>query len=95
MGKKESFGLKEWAEFGEWTKKIRKFHEVTEAKATLRIPILSDILLPGVSGRASPETRVSGRSYTIDPVNGSDENDGSSTAPWKSFRKINSYYQAS
>ncbi len=95
VGKKESFGLKEWGEFGEWTKRIRKFHEITEAKATLRIPILSDILLPGVVGTASPETKASGRSYTIDPVNGSDDNDGSPSAPWRSFRKINSYYQES
>jgi hypothetical protein len=42
VGKKESFGLAEWAKFGEWKKKIRKFHEVSE-EGGLRIPILSDI----------------------------------------------------
>jgi len=43
VGKKESFGLAEWAKFGEWKKRIRKFHEVSEEVGGLRIPILSDI----------------------------------------------------
>jgi len=43
VGKKESFGLAEWAQFGEWKKKIRKFHEITEDRGGVRIPILSDI----------------------------------------------------
>jgi hypothetical protein len=38
---------------------------------------------------------TSGSTYYLDPVNGSDENDGSASAPWKSFKKINSYYQTS
>jgi len=38
---------------------------------------------------------TSGSTYYLDPVNGSDEYDGSASAPWKSFKKINSYYQAS
>jgi hypothetical protein len=42
IGRKESFGLAEWAKFGEWKKKIRAFHEVSKEKG-LRIPILSDI----------------------------------------------------
>jgi len=42
IGRKESFGLTEWAKFGEWKKKIRAFHEVSKEKS-LRIPILSDI----------------------------------------------------
>ncbi len=37
---------------------------------------------------------ATGRTFYLDPVHGSDENDGSASAPWKSFRKINSYYQA-
>jgi len=43
VGKQESFGLAEWAQFGEWKKKIRAFHEVSETGEGLRIPILSDI----------------------------------------------------
>jgi hypothetical protein len=43
VGKKESFGIAEWAKFGAWKKKIRRFHEVSEAGGGLRIPILSDI----------------------------------------------------
>jgi hypothetical protein len=31
--------------------------------------------------------------YYIDPANGSDSNDGSASAPWKSFRNAISYYQ--
>jgi endoglucanase len=43
VGKKESLGVAEWAQFGEWKKKIRRFHEVSETGGGLRIPILSDI----------------------------------------------------
>ena len=43
IGRKEVFGLKEWAQFGKWKKRIRKFHEVSEKKRGLRIPILSQI----------------------------------------------------
>lgn len=43
IGKKEVFGLKEWAQFGKWKKRIRKFHEVSEKKREFRIPILSQI----------------------------------------------------
>lgn len=43
VGKKEAFGLAEWAKFGEWKKRIRKFHEVDEKDGGLRIPVLSDI----------------------------------------------------
>lgn len=58
VGKKESFGLAEWAQFGEWKKKIRKFHEITETGGGLRIPILSDIgdILKSV-GRAGGEAK--------------------------------------
>jgi enterochelin esterase-like enzyme len=44
IGRKEVFGLKEWAQFGKWKKRIRKFHEVTEKKREHRIPILSEIV---------------------------------------------------
>ena len=43
VGQKESFGLGEWAQFAEWKKKIRKFHEVSEEGEGLRIPVLSEI----------------------------------------------------
>jgi len=43
VGKKESFGLAEWAKFGEWKKRIRKFHEVSEEAGGLRIPVISEI----------------------------------------------------
>jgi len=43
IGRKEVFGLKEWAQFGKWKKRIRKFHEVSDKKGGLRIPILSEI----------------------------------------------------
>lgn len=43
VGKKEAFGLAEWAKFGEWKKRIRKFHEINEKKRGFRIPILSQI----------------------------------------------------
>ena len=43
VGKKESFGLAEWAKFGGWKKRIRKFHEVSDKSRKLRIPILSQI----------------------------------------------------
>lgn len=58
VGKQESFGLAEWAKFGEWKKKIRKFHEISEAGGGLRIPILSDIgdmLKSGGSLKSSAE----------------------------------------
>jgi hypothetical protein len=35
---------------------------------------------------------ASGKSYYIDPVNGSDEENGSKAAPWKSFKNVISYY---
>lgn len=38
---------------------------------------------------------ASARSYYIDPVNGSDNNDGTSGAPWRSFKNIISYYKPS
>ncbi|MHC4206457.1 MAG: alpha/beta hydrolase-fold protein, partial [Planctomycetota bacterium] len=43
VGRKESFGLAEWAKFGEWKKKIRKFHEVSDKAGGFRIPVLSEI----------------------------------------------------
>ena len=43
VGRTEAFGLADWAEFGEWKKKIRRFHDVCEERKVLRIPILSDI----------------------------------------------------
>jgi enterochelin esterase-like enzyme len=43
VGKKEVFGLADWAKFGGWKKRIRKFHEVSEKKREFRIPILSEI----------------------------------------------------
>jgi len=43
IGSKESFGLAEWMKFGEWKRRIRKFHEVSEEPTNLRIPILSEI----------------------------------------------------
>ena len=58
VGKKESFGLAEWAQFGEWKKKIRKFHEVSEAGKGLRIPILSDIAdMLRSAGRSGAEAK--------------------------------------
>ncbi len=42
VGQKESFGLADWLQFGEWKKRIREFHEVSE-EGDLRIPIISDI----------------------------------------------------
>jgi len=38
---------------------------------------------------------ASAKYYYIDPVNGSDENNGSNTAPWKSFKNAISYYKPS
>lgn len=32
IGRKESFGLAEWAKFGGWKRKIRAFHEVSKEK---------------------------------------------------------------
>jgi enterochelin esterase-like enzyme len=43
IGRKESFGLAEWAQFADWKKKIRKFHEVSKKGGGLRIPVLSEI----------------------------------------------------
>jgi pimeloyl-ACP methyl ester carboxylesterase len=34
VGKKESFGLRDFADFPEWTKKIRAFHELQSKRAT-------------------------------------------------------------
>ena len=45
-------------------------------------------------GRVQAEVNSVSGSYYIDPVGGNDENDGSPSAPWKSFRNIISYYQA-
>lgn len=58
VGKKESFGVAEWAQFGECKKKIRTFHEVSETGGGLRIPILSDMgdILKSV-GRAGAESK--------------------------------------
>jgi len=59
------------------------------------------MLLSALFGRAvladSPqiEAESAGSLYYIDPTSGSDENNGSSSAPWRSFRNIISYYQAS
>jgi len=36
-----------------------------------------------------------GKSYYLDPVKGSDDNNGASKTPWKSFKNIISYYKAS
>ena len=36
---------------------------------------------------------ASGKDYYIDPANGSDSNERSASAPWKSFRNVISYYQ--
>jgi len=36
---------------------------------------------------------ASGKSYYIDPVNGSDKENGNKAAPWKSFKNIISYYK--
>jgi len=57
IGKKESFGLAEWAKFGEWKKKIRKFHEISEHSRGLRIPILSDIVDLFKSGDKKADTK--------------------------------------
>lgn len=106
VSKKEVFGLGDWAEFGEWKKRIRKFHEVSEEDGGLRIPILSeigDLLRSAGTVRSTVEKPDSssieadsvGSCYYIDPVNGSDEDDGNSSGPWKSFRNIYSHYQAS
>ena len=38
---------------------------------------------------------ASGKSYYIDSVNGSDKEDGSKKAPWKSFTNVISYYNPS
>ncbi|MHC4640675.1 MAG: right-handed parallel beta-helix repeat-containing protein [Planctomycetota bacterium] len=38
---------------------------------------------------------ASGKSYYIDPVNGSDKEDGRKESPWKSFTNIISYYNPS
>lgn len=35
-----------------------------------------------------------GNCYYLDPVDGDDENDGSFTTPWKSFRNVVSYYKS-
>jgi len=53
--------------------------------------LLSALCLAGIS---LADAESSGNSYYIDPANGSDDNDGSASAPWKSFKKVNSYYQA-
>lgn len=58
VGRKESFGLAEWAKFGEWKKKIRKFHEVSEKAGGFRIPVLSEIgdLLRTNSKKTKPKS---------------------------------------
>jgi hypothetical protein len=47
-----------------------------------------------LADNSSKKTDSKGSLYYIDPVNGSDENNGSSSAPWRSFKNIISYYQA-
>ncbi len=46
--------------------------------------------------RADPvcEATGIGNCYYIDPVDGDDENDGSFTTPWKSFRNVITYYKS-
>ena len=59
VGQQESFGLADWSQFGEWKKKIRKFHEVSE-EGGLRIPILSEIgeLLGSVAAMKSADEKA-------------------------------------
>jgi hypothetical protein len=59
IGKKESFGLAEWAKFGEWKKRIREFHEISKKGRKLRIPILSQIGDMLGLGSAGPSDRIS------------------------------------
>jgi hypothetical protein len=59
VGKKESFGLAEWAKFGQWKKRIRKFHEVSDKGRKLRIPILSQIGDALGVGSARPGAKAS------------------------------------
>ena len=66
---------------------------------TLRFLMSLTLLLAFCGGvvladNSSKKTGSKGSLYYIDPVNGSDENNGSSSAPWKSFKNIISYYQA-
>ena len=63
VGKKEAFGLSDWAKFWEWKKRIRKFHEMNEKKGGFRIPILSQIgdLLRSSMG-------VKSRAKKLDPI---------------------------
>jgi hypothetical protein len=44
---------------------------------------------------AGSQLQAYGKSYYIDPVTGSDNNSGNPDAPWKSFKNVISYYQAS
>jgi len=71
VGRKEAFGVAEWAKFGEWKKRIRKFHEASEDTGGLRIPILSDVvdLFRSVGSRGStPESRTSSKSSKIERI---------------------------
>ena len=43
VGKKEVFGAADLAKFGEWKKRIRRFHEVEEVSGGMGIPILSEL----------------------------------------------------
>ncbi len=60
VGTREVFGLAEWAQFGQWKKEIRKFHEVYEEPAGVRVPLLSsvaDLFRPrGGSGSTAART---------------------------------------
>ena len=59
---------------------------------TLLLALCGSVVL---ADNSSIETGSTGSFYYIDPVNGSDENNGSSSTPWRSFKNIISYYQAS
>ena len=56
------------------------------SKRCVTFSILALVLLAAVA---------SGKSYYIDPINGSDTENGSKKAPWKSFKNIISYYNPS
>jgi pectate lyase len=73
VGQQESFGLAEWSQFGEWKKKIRRFHEVRE-EGGFRIPILSEIgdLLGSVATIGSTGENENKTTTGIKAVDGND-----------------------
>jgi hypothetical protein len=72
---------------------IRRFVTLRPLKCFILLSVLWGCA--GLADSTLVEAESAGNTYHIDPVYGNDENDGSSSAPWKSFKNINSYYQAS